>query len=581
MVQPAVLGRKQNEKALEPVFFKVSGRLPRLLGADSVSDRFVAINELVKNAYDADAKKATIKFENIRAGSPTIIISDDGNGMEYYDLENSWMLIGTDTKEREPYTKKYKRRKIGHKGIGRFAIQNLARTVEIVSYPENHETGYRIIFSWSEYEAGNALVTGVPNQSFSFSKPKSKHGFEIRLHDLRHRWDENAIQELSRNLSMIIPPNITNAKFIPYIDAPEFPKYSGKLKSDILRQAVFTFKGSLQQNGQVKYILSSPKGKKTYNETLKEFTCGPVDFMLFFYYRDKEKMAENGIKIADIDGLRSTLDEFGGIKLYRDNLRVTGFGEPGNDWLQLDALRVNDPSKVPSNNQLIGFVKISAENNPLIVDTTTREGIIGGPAFDDLRDFIRASVKFFSDKRAELEGKKKGKKTTRGKKELKKIKDSLGKKKEPEKLIDYRPRYPEVFYKPLEEEINSAFGARLPNATLVLTRKLIENLLYNILEYKFPKNADMWYNTSEKRAHDFGVLLRHIVDKKQKFPPDQRDLIDKMVSMIKPFKREANSKTHKILEYLESPDELTRLKIPEIIELELKLIDKIRGIKTT
>src|SRR5439155_12091539 len=122
--------------------------------------------------------------------------------------------------------------------------------------------------------------------------------------------------------------------------------------------------------------------------------------------------------------------------------------------------------------------------------------------------------------------------------ELKKISASL-RKTEPVKLIEFRSRYPEVFYKPLEEEINSAFGRELPNATIVLTRKLVENLLYNILEHKFPSDVNMWYNTSKKRAHDFSILLEHLENKMHKFSHDQVDLVKKLISLIKPFKREA------------------------------------------
>jgi len=64
------IGRKADEEELEPLRFKVKGRLAKLLGAESVSDVFVAINELVKNTYDADATKAHVRFDNIRTGNP-------------------------------------------------------------------------------------------------------------------------------------------------------------------------------------------------------------------------------------------------------------------------------------------------------------------------------------------------------------------------------------------------------------------------------------------------------------------------------------------------------------------------------
>src|SRR5271155_4557061 len=99
---------------------------------------------------------------------------------------------------------------------------------------------------------------------------------------------------------MIVPPNSSKGKFAVSLEAHEFPQYSGRLKTGIFKLAVFTFKGSLQKDGQIKYVLASPKGTKTYNETLREFTCGPVEFALYFYYRDKERMAESGKPVADM-----------------------------------------------------------------------------------------------------------------------------------------------------------------------------------------------------------------------------------------------------------------------------------------
>ena len=118
------IGRKANEEELEPLRFKVKGRIAQLLGAESVSDRFVAIMELIKNSYDADANRVKILFENVRSGTPSLTLSDDGMGMTSYELQNEWMVVGTDKKLRDPYSRRYRRRKIGQKGIGRFAIQN-------------------------------------------------------------------------------------------------------------------------------------------------------------------------------------------------------------------------------------------------------------------------------------------------------------------------------------------------------------------------------------------------------------------------------------------------------------------------
>src|SRR5207245_5470764 len=113
----------------------------------------------------------------------------------------------------------------------------------------------------------------------------------------------------------------------------------------------------------------------------------------------------------------------------------------------------------------------------------------------------------------------------------------------------------------LEEEINNAFVRSLPNATLMLTRKLVENLLYNVLERKFPAKPTLWYDVNHSRANDFGLLVDNLRSSKNKFAPDEQELIDKLLSLVKPFKREANSKAHKDIQYLDTVDELKGNKI--------------------
>jgi hypothetical protein len=112
----------------------------------------------------------------------------------------------------------------------------------------------------------------------------------------------------------------------------------------------------------------------------------------------------------------------------------------------------------------------------------------------------------------------------------------------------------------------------------MLSRKLVENLLYNLLERKFADMIVLWYDINQGRANDFSVLINNLQNNKKKFSPDEQELIELLLSLIEPFRREANSKTHKVIEYLDSVEELDGMKIPEIVELEIRLIEKIRGL---
>jgi len=145
-------------------------------------------------------------------------------------------------------------------------------------------------------------------------------------------------------------------------------------------------------------------------------------------------------------------------------------------------------------------------------------------------------------------------------------------------LLKFKGKYPEVFYDNLEDEINTAYSnPRLPNAVLMLSRKLIENLVYNLLEYKFGgKQIDLYYDTNNRRAHDFSVLLDNLNNHKSDFDIDLHEKIDKFLGMAHNFRLDANSKVHKVMEYLDSRGQLKKLKIPDMTQILLKLIDRVK-----
>ena len=72
--------------------FRPRARLLRTLGHELITNELVALQELVKNAYDADAHEVVISFENpITAGSGAVTVSDDGIGMSLDTLLGAWM----------------------------------------------------------------------------------------------------------------------------------------------------------------------------------------------------------------------------------------------------------------------------------------------------------------------------------------------------------------------------------------------------------------------------------------------------------------------------------------------------------
>jgi len=572
-----MLPTPDKKEPLEPIHFSVGAGLVHRLGRESVSDQVLSVVELVKNSYDDDAEHVVITLRNLRTGIPSITVEDDGNGMASDQLTSRWMRIATAIKVREPRSPIFKRKRLGQKGVGRFSVENLSSKTVLTSYPRGTDEGYEIEFDWDTYHQ-DLDISKVPNNYSRFKKDTKINGLKIQLQNLRHRWPENDVKRLLSFVQAMIPPAESVSKFSIRVDTDEFEQLKGTVDSSFLGKAVFVFDASLTKTGEMNFKLDAPsKGiTRERKAKLEDFTCGPIDFKLYFYYRSKSKMATYGVKVDNLDDLTSILDDYGGIRIYRDDIRLSGFGNPDDDWTGLDAMSRNDPSVVPSRNQIIGVIKITSSENPDITETTTRENLIRNQSFQDMFKFVLDSIAVFAALRGDIE-KKRQPAPAQGNTAVQKARQNIQQNINRKELLDFSDRYPQVFYRKLEEEINLCYTTSLPNAALVLSRKLVENLLYEILERKFPKEIELRYIVTQGRSQDFSVLINNLETKINDFNREQQDLIKDLLLRIKPFKKEANSTSHQVMEYLDFLDDLDKLKVPEIVEIELQLIRKIEA----
>ena len=135
------------------IHFQSEARLLQELGERLVASPEVALIELIKNSYDADASKCTIAAPNLH----TLSITDDGLGMTYSDFEGKWMRIATGSKQIDRLSKKYRRKMTGAKGIGRFAARFLGKELhlESVAFDPKEKCKTRIIadFCWENFDS--------------------------------------------------------------------------------------------------------------------------------------------------------------------------------------------------------------------------------------------------------------------------------------------------------------------------------------------------------------------------------------------------------------------------------------------
>jgi len=399
----------------KPLRLRPRARILRTLGDELISSETVAVIELVKNAYDADATRVLVRFqEPLKIGEGKIEVIDNGNGMSLETIQNAWMEPATLVKKRQNRSGQRKRRVLGEKGIGRFAASRLANFLEVVSRGIETDREVRVIFDWNQFDNEQKYLDEIDvlweetdpqeiclsgtiqklwNDNEQPSSDELNHGTILRMEGLRVAWDRNQLQNLRKGLSRLVSPFFDSDEFQIYLDLPElFESLSGIVKPpESLSHPHYSISGIVSEEGFYSLNLKL-KGQDDTTTLQGQFTfldnrqprCGPFSIELRVWDRD-DLANESGSTIKEI---RGDLDDAAGINIYRDKFRVLPYGEPQNDWLRLDIRRVNNPTLRISNNQVVGYILISADDNPQLRDQSNREGLIESQAFEDLRQLV-------------------------------------------------------------------------------------------------------------------------------------------------------------------------------------------------
>lgn len=376
-----VNGKKQKGQAV----FQPAARLLRLLGEELISDEIIAVSELVKNAHDADASHCIIRFTAGTNESGEVSVEDDGCGMDLDTFLKGWMQPGGSPKKQGVNHKTPKgRRVLGEKGVGRFAADKLARNLELftrrVGGKEIHAE-----FCWDDFEKDGCFLSEIQNgwEVNATTQVNLKSGTLLRMHGLRTRWNERMFRRLSTRLARLQSPFGDKNKFKIIIDSDEFPDYSGELRSDFLANAPYQLQATFDGDDTITLQVGGRHSSNRWPGPGK-LTCGPVKVRLYAFDLDTMSLSRLGPQ----NEIRAWLRDWSGVSVYRDGFRVWPYGEPHDDWLGLDQRRVNNPVVRLSNNQVIGFVEISRDANPHLLDQTNREGLIHNSSLDDLRRLV-------------------------------------------------------------------------------------------------------------------------------------------------------------------------------------------------
>jgi signal transduction histidine kinase len=391
-----------------------------MLGRENISSPVTAVMELVKNAYDADASKIRLLFERASEGNGSVVIADDGEGMDRDDLIEKWLLISTDNKARNPISPSG-RVKVGEKGIGRLAMNRIADRAVVITH-KRPQVGTKLELDWTRYNEDRGDLHAIKHPISPVAiESEARSGTTIQMTELRDRWNERLYEALYDDLALFVPPFDPNMiDFRIEFECDERPDLSGPVSSPMLAVAEYALESVLDEYGRIHQKLTHRSGAvakdiRMWDEAFADVppgqlpACGPVRFLVYFYLEPGPSLRSVGVSTAD---MRAFLRRYGGVRIYRDGVRVKPYGDPGpaSDWLGLNARRVSSPGGVSSKSgyrvaagQIVAGLFISRITNPEVVDQTNREGLVENKAYHDLFRFALFGIQYLERERSRQE----------------------------------------------------------------------------------------------------------------------------------------------------------------------------------
>jgi signal transduction histidine kinase len=392
--------------------FRPRARLVSILGEHLISDHAVGLIELVKNSYDADATEVTVEI--LHPGDPektTVVILDNGFGMTIDDIREKWLSPAIDHKEQEKRASRRTplgRLPIGEKGVGRFAVHQLGRRLEMVTRAKN-QPEVVVVADWDGFDRSDRFLEEVPVNVLERAPVMftgDQTGTRVEVTTTRIPWTDKLLKKVHRTLRRLQSPLVEDKhRFAIRLKCPDVPEIESIDPTDLLPKAHYDFSALVQHDGKcdLEYACRHPSvvhrqqaqegldlvplaGDELVTPTPR---CGSFWLNIYVWDRSRDYLQASGVAKKELDALC-------GVSLFRDGLRVLPYGEPGDDWLLLDQERIQAPAERIGNNQVIGLVQFDQSSNLQLRDKTNREGLIENEAFLDLRALVRAALRQFT-----------------------------------------------------------------------------------------------------------------------------------------------------------------------------------------
>jgi len=361
--------------------------IAEVLGVQNFNNKESAILEIIKNSYDAHASLVSINILN-----DEIIITDNGCGMNEYDIRMYWMHIGVSSKDYQLNG----RIMSGSKGVGRFALARLGECIEIVTQSNSEDHAIKWSTDW------NSSRMTILNERHS-------SGTSIRISGLRDKWNKSSADQLKDYLSRTYRDTLMRVEICIKDAVLDVTPYFGEMNvgneyvskidlryesnkrmlfcdinsDEFIKDAqnycdinISTFTAAIN----MKLELKSYVNLHTTEEELSEMLLKLGNFECNLYFSNvpvKADMAKFFYKYS-----MSMSNRKSGIVLYRNAFSISSY-EGRRDWLGLDKRVRKSPAAATHptgswhvrENQIAGQVIIDRQNNSVLRDLSNRQGM--------------------------------------------------------------------------------------------------------------------------------------------------------------------------------------------------------------
>lgn len=398
--------------------FRVSAGLKNIIGRDLISDKYIAVFELVKNSYDAKASKVDISFVQAEDGKEQIVISDNGSGMTYDDIINKWLFVAYSEKkvqnrEKKSFRDEIKREVAGAKGVGRFSCDRLGESLTLITKNESEALVHKVEVNWNKFELDDtqefmnipvqySVIDSLPN---NFSK-----GTTLIVDGLREGWNRDDLLKLKRSLMKLISPDANKGElpfdielFVPQEREndknilgksginPDRDIVNGIIRNDIFEKLnikTTSIEVSISKDGQHITSKLSDRGEYIFSVVEKNRKYyGLKDIKIVVFYLNQSAKVNFTRQMGGVQP-----KNYGSVFIYKNGFRINPYGDPGEDFFGIDHRKAQGWKRFLGTREIMGRISIMGDNEQFIETTSRAHGFIQTSSVDMLADLFLEKV---------------------------------------------------------------------------------------------------------------------------------------------------------------------------------------------